>query len=325
MGARPDLDLSDILPYYREFMDPSTVGINHVRPRYGEHEEYVEQPMGHEEVIPEHLYERHRKPWMPTTLDPFRVGNGPTVCSTSREMVSARPAFSWDVNGWYRTLGVPFPYVHATSGVLSKAYVASGGQQSPRATYYLKRLLNKAVRAEYDAMPLGEGKFLDDEYVQQEMKARAQAEASRRSRDGSYTKAKDVLDEWGYVVDEDDDPGVDKYRKSRKDRDSPETDAYGPIEWTYSYWLWKTPQVWGSTTRLETWQTLLVSALSEAGHNVGLTVGLMGKQPQDYAVGLFDGHWIVFLNSEREPTQEMAAKAASALMNDMNNPRLITN
>ena len=308
MGARPDLDLSDILPAYREFLGDyeSTASINFVKPTAPESEEYVEQSLGWGPSV-----QRSEPPL--STLLPLRIGNGPATCSTRTTLVSTVPAFSWDVNGYYGTLGIPFPYVNATSGVLSKGYVANGGQQSPRATYYLKQLLNKAVRAIYDAHPLGE-QYLDDEYVQEAIKASAAEEAGRRSQTGSYTRAESVMDEWGYVYHEDDAPGVDNQRTNYKDGSTPEISHYEPIEWTYSYWLWNSFVT--DTTRLEQWQALLVSALS-GQKPVDLAVGILGKQPHPYAVREVDGYQVVFLNENQEPTAELAAQAADALMNDL--------
>ena len=128
-----------------------------------------------------------------------------------------------------------------------------------------------------------------------------------------------MLDEWGYLIQDEDGESVDTGQPAVQDGPTPE-DVYEPIEWTYAYWLWKSYGSGGATERLEQWQALLVSALSARGAKVGLAVGVMGKQPHDYAVGLFDGHWIAFLNDQREPTPEMAAKAAEALMHDMQHP-----
>lgn len=316
MGARPDLDLSDIMPAYREFLfgeGTSTAGINHIRAT-PEGDSWEPKPVGDEEAIPGYLYEGaiQRDP-----LKPWRIGNGPGSCSTSQEVVSARPAFAWDVNGWYRTIGVPFPYVDATSGVLSKSYVASGGQESARATYYLKRLLNKAVRGLYDTYPLGEV-FLDDEYVQDELKAKAAAEASRRSREGSYTRPETVMDEWGYKIDPESTDVVDTVDNAVQDGGSQEERPFEPIEWVYSYWMWQTRRNHlPSTDALEQWQGHLVSALARGGHKVEIAVGVAGKSPHPYTVGFFDEHWVVFLHEDQAPSAELAERAATALIDTM--------
>ena len=300
MGFSQDLDLSDILPAYREHLGGhrGTAGINFV-----DTDRQPEHDRSHD-PIPRSLYAPKRV----MSQEPERIGNGPTTCSTVTDVVSTRPTYAWDVNGWYRSIGVPFPYVNAATATLSRAYIAAVGQESARATYCLKRLLDRPSRAVYDAWPLGEV-FLDDQWVEDAMKRKAQAEASRRSNDGTYTEAISVLDEWGYrIEDEEEEP--DETSDSMPEEPGPDT--YEPIEWTYSYWVWRSRG--GSTTRLEHWQALLVSALSVRGARVHLAVGLMGDQPQDYVVGRFDGHLIVFLHEGREPTEEMAARAADELM-----------
>lgn len=323
MAQRPDLDLSEIIPAYRNWLGDheSTAGINFVKSTVREEETYEETSLGWGRTYA-HLQEGYAvRPSAPSDddLDAYRVGNGPAECSTSRDLVLDRPVFAWDVNGYYRLLGIPFPYVNATSGVLSRSYVASGGQEDPRATYYLKQLLHKGIRAEYDAMLLGE-EYLNDTYVQDAIKARAAVEASRRTAAGVYTKADDVLDDWGLkIIPDGDTPGVDSAPVPRQDELAAE--KFDPIEWVYSYWTWRAP-VLVDLARLERWQAFLVSALSEAGHRVALTVGVMGHQPQNYAIGHHDQRWIVYLNSKVEPTREMAVNAAAALISDINSARV---
>jgi hypothetical protein len=313
VGFRDDLDLTDILSSYREHLGAygGSVGVNFV-------DEKKRQPEQEFDAIPKSLYARRQV----VSEEPERIGDGPMTCSTCTDVISARATFAWDVNGWYRTVGVRWPYADATSGMLSRAYIATGGQSSARATYYLKRLLDKPSRAAYDAMPLGEV-FLDDQYVQDEMKAKAQAEASRRSQGGTFTNAVSVLDEWGYLLRDDAKDDLDAESGLVQDEVAPEADVFEPTEWTYAYWLWRSrgcgPTRFGTTARLEQWQSLLVSALSVRKARVNLAVGLMGRQPQDYVVGRFDGHYVVFLNDAMEPTQKMAVQAANLLIHKMLN------
>jgi hypothetical protein len=307
MGFGSPLDLSTILPAYREHLGyGGTVGINFV-----EEKSRLERDPFEHEAIPRSLYAPKRV----MSEKPERIGNGPPACSTVTDLVSVKPTFAWDVNGWYRSVGVPWPYIGATTAALSRAYIASAGQSDARATYCLKRLLDRVSRAEYDLMPLGET-FMDDLYVQDQIKHRAQAEASRRSNDGVFTEAISVMDEWGFLLVDDDKEGSDNDdAPGFVPDDEPESDQFEPIEWTYAYWVWRSPG--RSTGLLERWQTLLVSALSVRGARVHLAVGLMGKQPQDYVVGRFDNQLIVFLNDGREPTPAMAARAADALLQQL--------
>lgn len=308
MGFRRDLDLAEILPAYREHLGVGTAGVNFVdEKRRGDRD-----PFEHD-AIPKSLYAHQRGTF---GEKPLRMGTGPATCSTCVDVISARPTFAWDVNGWYRIIGVPWSYVQATSGALSRSYIASNGQASARATYCLKRLLDRPSRAAYDRAPLGDP-FLDDQYVQDEIKARAQAEASARSAKGKHTIATEVMDEWGYLLrpEEDEPDHLDGEAPPGQDEATPEEDSFDPIEWVYSYWLWKT--YGGLQSRIEQWQTLLVSALSARKARVDLAVGFMGHQPHDYTVGLFDGYWVVFLNDKVEPTSEMADKAADALIHEI--------
>jgi hypothetical protein len=306
------LDLAEILPAYREHLGVGTAGVNFVdERRRGDRD-----PHDHD-LIPKSLYAHKRGTF---GEKPLRVGVGPQTCSTCTDVVSAKPSFAWDVNGWYRAVGVPWPYVDVVRGALARAYIASGGQTSARATYCFKRLLDKPSRTSYDLMSLGDV-FLDDLYVQDAMKAKAQAEASARSAKGTFIDAVTVLDEWGYLLRPDEsDFRLDGEPEPVQDEGTPEDDDwFDPAEWTYSYWLWRT--YGGLTSRIEQWQTLLVSALSARKARVDLAVGFMGKQPQDFVVGLFDGHWIVFLDDKTEPTMDMAVRAADALLHEIQKHR----
>ena len=87
MGARPDLDLSDIVPAYREFLTgrgTSTAGINRIRAT-PDGDWWEPLSVGDEEAIPRHLYGTFGERRDP--LAPWRIGNGPTACSTSQELV----------------------------------------------------------------------------------------------------------------------------------------------------------------------------------------------------------------------------------------------
>lgn len=271
MGFGTDLDLTEIAPHYRRF--------------YGSTFRKSQVESGR----------------------PFKVGSGPKSCSTSMALVPvSRPAFAWDVNGWYRYLGIAFPYVNATKGALAKAYVARGGSSDDRATYYLNRLLDRAVRAEYDAMPCGE-QFLDDAYVQAALKQRAVDEASRRSADGRYTQPESVLDEWGYLNlldDLVDTLGSDVDRGHVEDEDQ----VFSAAGWTYAYWLWKTRGSGGSA-HLALWQSLLVRAMSDHGVTMDLSVGLMNDQPQESVVGKFPDRLVFFLHEDVEPDLDTARQA----------------
>lgn len=61
----------------------------------------------------------------------------------------------WDVNGYYRSLGIGPPFVHATQRQIREAYLARDGQNDPRMTWAFKTFLNARDKAVYDAMPLG--------------------------------------------------------------------------------------------------------------------------------------------------------------------------
>lgn len=309
MGFRPDLDLSGFIDDYRPwFGGKSLAGTHYVKT------EAPEIDITDFEPIPEAVM---RQPVSPPPRDePWKVGNGPETASSDRGLISAKRSFSWDVNGYYRLLGVPWPYVNATKGQLSKAYIAADGNKSHRKTYYLKQLLNAQTRRLYDDMPLGEP-YLDDHYVQDALKAKAAAEAGKRTAAGVFTEADQVMDEWGLkMVDEDDAAAIDSAKKDEHSK--PRSPDFDPIEWTFAYWLWRSNEI-SRTGRLAQWQSSVVASLSEAGAKVRFAVGFLGRQPHEYLIGKDGSTWIVYVNERLDPAlyEQTAVRAAGALLHDM--------
>lgn len=308
MGFRQPLDVGRIVEKYQEFLGhSSTASINYVHP--GLHNERETEP----EAIPKRLYAPEED-----VERPLRVGAGPDQCSPSLRLQEARPLLAWDPNRYYRDLGISWPYVDATRGDLRRGFYAVHGHSSPWLTYCLSQLLNPQVRAEYDALPLGE-RYLDDKYVQEEMKAKAAAEASRRSERGKDTHAEDVLDEWGYVLrpeasddlvakEDDDTEDLDTDRSKRFDEDAHQ----GPgADWGYSYYLWRTHK--RDSQMLSAWQSALISAPGAQEMLPAFAVGLLGREPNEYAIAQVNDTWVVFINHKAQVTSDLALAAATAL------------
>ena len=125
---------------------------------------------------------------------PRRAGAGPAVFSTATALVPD-PQVCFDVNGYYRELGVHW---RAGKAELRRAYLARDGQCSERLTYVLAMLLDPAIRRRYDRTPLG-ALFLD-QYVQAALtrrllrQANGDAELLRRLADAFGLDLADPLD-----------------------------------------------------------------------------------------------------------------------------------
>lgn len=308
MGFREALDLSHIVRKYEAFGGTSTAGQIHYVDGEGVREEQYEP-------IPARLYEPAGRPG--TGEEPALVGAGPATCSTDRTVAVAGPLFAWDPNRYYRDLGIGWPYVGATRKDLRLAFFEREGMNSRRLTYCLKQLLNPTVRAEYDALPLGE-QYLNDDYVQDALKRKVAEEAARRSQVGDYTTAEQVLDEMGYHLVPDD--TSDATRQEENPTDVVDTDHLNRLDedkyresvdtWGYGFYLWRTTR-W-DTERLAEWQACLIAAVGDLDIPA-LTVGLMGKQPHPYVIAEVADEWVVFLNHEEEVTPDLASSAINAL------------
>jgi hypothetical protein len=249
------------------------------------------------------------------TKNPVAVPRGPLRASTSRVLASPRPSFAWDPNRYYRSLGVPWPYVGANRADLRLAFHEIEAANSRWLVHCMKQLLNPLIRAEYDALPLGE-RYLNDAYVQDELKRKAAEEASKRTAEGHYTTAREVLDEQGYTFTPDAKPDgedgeetpeevIDEDHLKRQD------DSTVGGRWQYGFYVWGTYE-W-KLDLLEIWQEELLSEV--AGRVPYLAVGLMGKkQRRDYAVADVDGTTVVFIRHDREVTPEITRSAVKALL-----------
>ena len=175
---------------------------------------------------------------------PVPVPAGPFEFSTGQEM-EQWPTIIWDVNGYYRSLGV---LPKATRTELKQAYRAKKGWSSVKLTYILHQLLDSEVRAAYDASKPGSVFF--DEMVakwfhEQTLNDSIKEEGRLLSLDERIERGQQVLDLSEYMnkpynlVDEDED----------KDLIFP---------WRWGYYLWRT--YIHDLELLAKWQALLLIA-----------------------------------------------------------------
>lgn len=243
---------------------------------------------------------------------PFLTGEGPAECSSCTDL-ALRPYVCFDVNGYYREMGVHWK---ATRRQLMRAYQALDGQSSVRLTYIFQQLLNPTVRYEYDCTPLGE--VFMDRYVQDEL--------NRKMRDRMSAERRRLFEEgeagWDDISDEDlirdiyKDMGFD----AAFDDTPPEVVDGEVIEvqdegFRYSYYLWRTRGAGHdlSADLMQLWQHLLIQALSAVGIKRKFSVGLMGRTPSRYAVAEVGYRLVIFMNVNDFPNEEMAAGVAKQL------------
>lgn len=258
-------------------------------------------------------------PARPTRRDEDRdavlVGNGPPEC-TSCTALSVLPLAIFDVNGYYRELGVN---PRATRAELRRAYHAKVGEQqsgadAARLTYILSQLLQPDVRFAYDCTPLGE--LFEDRYVleaiKRQMLLRMDQKKAQLRKDGVDVDAiddesleRDIYAEMGVETD-DETPG-----ETVDDLPAIGEDGSSPAKFEYSYYLWGTGLVEDPENlgRLAEWQHLLVSAFAREGVSIKFAVGFHGK-PHGWVQGQIGSRNIFLLNVLHEPTEAVAAEVA---------------
>lgn len=270
MGFRADLDLSAILP--RIEIDPGRQSIQELKE--------------------------------PDKESPVRFGAGATTVSSCTD-IALFPSVCWDVNGYYRELGV---FWKASKRELREAYQRSGGPSDARLTYVFRQLLQEHVRHEYDRMPLGS--VFMDEYVQSAILTNAKKEAARRTNLGQWTSGDDILREWGFVFIEEDEetptedltrPDPSPILNHRPDRDDD--------LWPYSFYKLGTSRQ--SVENLKKWQSLLLEELQ--GKNISFAVG-WSRGGSGFKLYPHEGRMIFFLQEDSIPSKRIAQAAIRTYM-----------
>lgn len=226
---------------------------------------------------------------------PVKLGPWSTEVWSTCVDVAVPVVLKWDANGYYRALGVG---VDATRAELREAYTRANGQESPWLTYCFKQLLNVQVRTAYDATPLGEP-FLD-EYTQAEIKIKAARRAMRETQAGRATTADEVMDDWGYKVQEG--------PETESDAPSP---RLGSPSWAfdYGYYAWQIKHLTHSH-RMADWQSMLVSEAVKMGIKLEIAIGTTSLAKEGTLIERDPkGRPIIYLNEEIKITEKLAKDA----------------
>lgn len=223
--------------------------------------------------------------------DIFRASYG-TVDMSTTVAIQPVPKIIWDVNHYYRSLGIGWPYT-PTRTELRQGYLANNGQESVRLTYYMKQLLDPEIRAEYDATPLG--KKFRDRYVAYDEYEKLAMYASKVSAEGTPMTTQELIDaherEVGSIPERSNDlhwvNGV----------------------WDWGYYTFRSRKY--DTDTLALWQQLLVSAFADEGINVVIAIGYIGDTQEEFEIHEHDDRTVFFLNEDVRPTMELSKSAVS--------------
>jgi hypothetical protein len=218
-------------------------------------------------------------------MEPYVGQHGQMTCSTNLALEPAR-RFIWDVNGYYRELGVD---PHCSKAELREAYQAQG-LDDDRLTYIAKVLLNDETRIQYDLLPIGQ-LWLDPlltavirERILEDIEGTPITEEDLETQ----TMRKDLLAREGHPVDL-----------------SPHDEPWRPSG--YGHYCYKVgPRDW----LMVRWRSLLAQAATELNlHTKDLMVGVMRHAEPVGVYDLRDGRQIVFLEEHAFATIELARAA----------------
>jgi hypothetical protein len=245
--------------------------------------------------------------------DPYcyapQVSHYGPVDFTTETALAITPLVCFDVNGYYRELGVHWK---ATKGTLRKAYQALDGPNSARLTYVFKQLLNPAIRFAYDRTPLGE--LFIDEYVMTALKRKMMDARAARGEDTTAPDAfVEELRRHGYEASIDTpQESVDGSLEPVDDEDRPAGENRKAVPWLYAYYRLRSQMA--DTERLAQWQELLVQAFREKGIVQTIAVGYHGFMAKKWLVYPGGSRVIVFLGDHEQPTIEAAREASDRVV-----------
>jgi hypothetical protein len=218
---------------------------------------------------------------------------GPVDMSTGTGLERAWKQI-WDVNGYYRALGIPWPFT-AGKKALRLAYQQRDGHQDEYLTYVMKQLLTPKVRASYDSMPLG-STFKDKYVIQGHIRRLSKVAAKVSDQERRVVTIEELIDE------------EDEIRAGRGKL--PELNPLNSTwEWGY-YLLQSRKSEYGELIR---WQEYLTHAFAARGLVKVISIGYIGSTPKPFVIKKWQGKTIFFLNDEETPSLELAETAVSLI------------
>lgn len=242
-----------------------------------------------------------------------RTGSAGFSLSTQLEPLQQ---WCWDVNGWYRTLGVPWPYANVSVGQLSRYYLACGGQNDARKTYVFKKLLNKQTRQDYHTVPLG-SLYLDDELAQEFIRKQAKKEAQARKEEGELgITPEDILDEWNMRVD------FDEFVPPMEEHEKEELVDIGHHlvndVWAWSYWVWDAHRDTQDNHEalLRQWQSDLITVARELGYEGNIQIGVHNKTDEEYIIVDSETPPIAYINEDVKDPLPHAIQVIISVINN---------
>lgn len=239
-------------------------------------------------------------------------GNTAIWWSTDDRVAIPGTGFAWDVRGYYRTLGIPFPYVNASPADLSRAYMARDGQSSAWMTYCLKQLLKKTRRRRYDAAHLGS--LFRDEYTDAVERDRIMAaRASSAKPIDAETMDAEYVEEHGEApADDTRDEDLDNAYAARQDGSTPAgtQDAY-PFG---VYILSDTPdRVEVNPEALAEWMRLIRKEARFMHLRTEVAMGVTDSPDADWSVGQIGARNVVLIHGNATPSPLDAERIVMAL------------
>lgn len=193
----------------------------------------------------------------------------------------------WDVNGYYRILGIP---VDATKIQIRRAFQAKNGHDDWLLTYIVRQLLNPGIRAAYDSSPWGKPFF--DDVIERYVKQKLVDESIAALRNGDES--------WVEPID------LSHLKNQPEPEDEPDfaSVAEGVMGAAWSSYSWETNH--HDEESLSEWRRMVGWVLALSGYTGAYSVGWTRGRGVCSALVEVDGVPVFFLTEGNQPSVTLA-------------------
>lgn len=210
------------------------------------------------------------------------------------------PRFIWDVNRYYRRLGVD---PRCSKREIREAYQRANGQESPELTAIVKFLLDDEQRWRYDNLPIG--RINIDDQIMNTIRIAESRMASEKIARGEASLAE--MQHLFLNTEEPDETVLDGGGDEDQDDVPPRSSGFN-----WGHYVWRSGCE--DFRRLAEWQGALAAAIGEQRGDISFAVGFVGHADVPFDVTVVGYRVVAFLNDKQPISEDAVAEAATRVV-----------